>query len=44
MEASDIITLPVRLTPETRGLIGTEQVRKKRKLLLINTARGGLVK
>jgi len=41
---SDVISLHVPLTPETRNLIGIEQFRKmKRTAILINTARGGLV-
>lgn len=41
---SDVISLHVPLTPETRDLIGIEQFRKmKRTAILINTARGGLV-
>jgi len=41
---SDVISLHVPLTAETRNLIGIEQLRKmKRTAILINTARGGLV-
>ena len=41
---SDVITLHCPLTPQTRGLIGIEEFRRmRRKPLLINTARGGLV-
>jgi glycerate dehydrogenase len=41
---SDIISLHVPLTPETRNMIGIEELRRmKRSALLINTARGGLV-
>jgi glycerate dehydrogenase len=41
---SDVISLHVPLTPETRHMIGIEQFRKmKRSAILINTARGGLV-
>lgn len=44
LQASDIITLHCPLTPATRDLIGeTEFLQMKRKPLLINTARGGLV-
>lgn len=44
LEESDIITLHCPLTEQTRGLIGaTEFARMKRKPLLVNTARGGLV-
>lgn len=41
---SDVISLHVPLTAETRNMIGIEQLRKmKRTAILINTARGGLV-
>ena len=41
---SDVISLHVPLTAETRHMIGIEQFRKmKRSAILINTARGGLV-
>jgi phosphoglycerate dehydrogenase-like enzyme len=41
---SDIVTLHVPLTPQTRHLIGREQLaRMKRGAYLVNTARGGLV-
>lgn len=41
---SDVISLHVPLTAETRNMIGVEQFRKmKRTAILINTARGGLV-
>ena len=41
---SDVISLHVPLSAETRNLIGMEQLRKmKRTAILINTARGGLV-
>jgi len=41
---SDVISLHVPLTAETRNIIGSEQLRKmKRTAILINTARGGLV-
>ena len=44
LKRSDVISLHVPLTPDTRGLIGIEQLRMmKRTALLINTARGGLV-
>lgn len=44
LQESDVITLHCPLTEQTRGLIGTEEfARMKRKPLLINTARGGLV-
>ena len=41
---ADVLTLHCPLTPETRNVIGIEQLRRmKRNALLINTARGGLV-
>jgi glycerate dehydrogenase len=41
---SDVLSLHCPLTPETRNLIGIEQMRRmKRTALLINTSRGGLV-
>ena len=41
---SDVITLHAPLTPETRNMIGAEQLAKMKKhAILINTARGGLV-
>jgi glycerate dehydrogenase len=41
---SDVISLHLPLSGETRNLIGIEQLRKmKRTAILINTARGGLV-
>ena len=41
---SDVISLHVPLSAETRNMIGIEQFRKmKRTAILINTARGGLV-
>ena len=41
---SDVVSLHVPLTPETRGLLGKERlVKMKRNAMLINTARGGLV-
>lgn len=41
---SDVVTVHVPLTPETRGLIALEEMRSmKRNALLINTARGGIV-
>ena len=40
----DVLSLHVPLTPETRGLIGAEELRAmKRGAVLINTARGGIV-
>lgn len=44
IETADVITLHCPLTPETRGFIGIEQFRRmKRKPIIVNTARGGLV-
>ena len=41
---SDVISLHVPLTADTRNVIGIEQFRRmKRTAILINTARGGLV-
>jgi phosphoglycerate dehydrogenase-like enzyme len=41
---SDFVSLHAALTPENRGLIGEEQLRKmKPSALLINTARGPLI-
>lgn len=41
---SDIISLHVPLTPETRGMIGKRQFEQMRKgVLLVNTARGELI-
>ena len=41
---SDIITLHVPLTPETKNMIGAKELKKmKPTAILINTARGGLV-
>jgi phosphoglycerate dehydrogenase-like enzyme len=44
LEQSDVVTLHVPLTPETRRLIDRESLaRMKRGAYLVNTARGGLV-
>ena len=44
LRESDVITLHVPLTADTRNLIGADQIaRMKPGALLINTARGGLV-
>lgn len=41
---SDLISLHVHLTDETRGLIGVSQFRQmKRGAILVNTSRGGLI-
>jgi D-3-phosphoglycerate dehydrogenase len=45
LSRSDVVSLHVKLTGESRGLIGAEQLRRmKRGALLINTARGPIVK
>jgi glyoxylate reductase len=44
LERSDFVTLHCPLTPETRGLIGTEALRRmKPTAYLVNTARGPVV-
>lgn len=44
LETSDIISIHCPLTPATRNLLGLAEFRQmKRKPLIINTARGGLV-
>ena len=44
VEESDIITLHVPLTHETRGMIGAEEfARMKDGVLIVNAARGGIV-
>lgn len=44
LETSDIITLHCPLTPATKGLLGMAEFRRmKRRPLIINTARGGLI-
>jgi len=41
---SDVVTLHVPLTPQTRGLIGTTELGlMKRSAVLVNTSRGGVV-
>ena len=41
---SDVVSLHVPLTPQTRGLLNAERLgQMKRNAMLINTARGGLV-
>ena len=44
LSRSDVVSLHVKLTSESRGLIGAEQIqRMKRGAMLINTARGPIV-
>jgi phosphoglycerate dehydrogenase-like enzyme len=44
LETSDMVTLHIPLLPQTRNLIGYEQMSiMKRNAILINTARGGIV-
>ena len=44
LRESDIITLHVPLTPQTKNMIGAAELKKmKPTAILINTARGGLV-
>ncbi len=44
LREADVITLHAPLTPETRNMIGADELKKmKRSAVLINTARGGLV-
>lgn len=44
IKESDVITLHVPLTPDTRNMIGADELKKmKKSAILINTARGGLV-
>lgn len=44
LKESDVITLHVPLTPETKNMIGANELKKmKPTAILINTARGGLV-
>ncbi|MCD6503464.1 MAG: hydroxyacid dehydrogenase [Euryarchaeota archaeon] len=44
LKNSDIVSIHVPLTPETRGLIGEKEIKMMKKgAILINTARGGIV-
>lgn len=44
LESADVVSVHCPLTEHTRGLIGTEALRRmKRTAFLINTARGGIV-
>lgn len=41
---SDILTIHIPMTPETKGLIGSEQIgRMKHGVVIVNSARGGIV-
>ena len=43
-EESDVLTLHLPLLPETRGVVGSEDLRRmKRDALLVNTSRAGLL-
>lgn len=44
LDRADIVTLHVRLTDETAGLIGADELdRMRSSALIVNTARGGLI-
>lgn len=44
LKVSDVISIHVPLTKETRGIIGAEELRKMKKgSVLVNTSRGGIV-
>ncbi|RBR23769.1 uncharacterized protein FIESC28_03385 [Fusarium coffeatum] len=44
LESSDVITVHMPLTPETRNLISYEEMKRMKKTaIIINTARGGIV-
>jgi phosphoglycerate dehydrogenase-like enzyme len=44
LEAADFVSLHVPATPETRGLVGEEQIRAMRRgAFLVNTGRGDVV-
>ena len=44
LSESDFITLHLPLTPETKGFIGTDDLRAMKKAaILVNTSRGGIV-
>ncbi|HVP31068.1 MAG TPA: D-glycerate dehydrogenase [Myxococcota bacterium] len=44
LEAADFVTVHVALTPETKGLLGRDQLARLRPgAIVVNTARGGIV-
>lgn len=44
LERSDFLVVTVALAPETRGMIGVEEIRRMQPgAILVNTARGGIV-
>ncbi len=44
LERADAISIHLPKTPETKGLIGAEQLAKsKRGVIIVNAARGGLI-
>lgn len=44
LSASEFLSIHVALTPETRGLVGADEIaRMPRGAILVNTARGGIV-
>ncbi len=44
LRESDVVSLHIPLTPETRGLLGRDRLNTmKRDAIVINTARGGIV-
>ena len=45
LETADVITFHMPLTPETKAMIGPDEfLAMKRKPLIVNTARGGIIK
>jgi phosphoglycerate dehydrogenase-like enzyme len=44
LSRSDVVSIHVPLTPETQGMIGRDEITEmKRRAILINTSRGGVV-
>jgi lactate dehydrogenase-like 2-hydroxyacid dehydrogenase len=44
LSTADVVTVHVPLTPATRGLIGTRELRRmKRTAILVNTSRGSVI-